>query len=328
MNPDMTCKLPPVDLYLSANQRQLMISFGEQSWQASYARTDDTGHLQDWEGPEMNPETYHRILDTLFHELNTTQIVVHKPAIPAFETAHPAWSRADQTATLERCAFYQMRENWLHPALWPVTPERPTQTGDIHHPVRPPRSDQVLYRRFVPGLKKTIALRQATIEEDGERFHRWQNDPRVARYWEYPWSRERLDAMLEERRADPHSLPLILEADGKAVGYFEAYYVPEDRLGPYCDATPFDQGIHVLVGEPEFLGNGQTPHWLNAVCHFLFLQEPRTRCLWGEPQADNKAMLRHTQTTSWEKLREFDFPHKRAALLCNGRAHFFSQTRL
>ncbi len=324
----MTCKLSPVDLTVSASQQQLLVSLDGQSWQANYERTEETGHIQQLEGPDMSAGTSHRILDALFYELALARITVHQPAIPFFETTHPAWSCTGHTASLDKCAFYQVRENWLPPALWPVIPERITQTGGISHPVRPSRNDDILYRRFVPGLKKTVTLRQATVQEDGERFHRWQNDPRIARYWEYPWSRRQLDAMLADRRADPHSLPLILEADGQAVGYFEAYYVPEDRLGPHCDADAFDQGVHVLVGEPEFLGKGQTPHWLNAVCHFLFLHEPRTRQLWGEPQADNQAMLRHTQTTSWEKLREFDFPHKRAALLRNEREAFFTQTRL
>jgi RimJ/RimL family protein N-acetyltransferase len=305
-----------------------MVSLDNQSWQASYAETAETGHIQDLEGPGMSAETCHRILDALFYELGKARIIVHKPAISTFETTHPAWSHTGHTASMDRGAFYQMRENWLQPALWPVIPEQITQTGSVSHPVRPLRNDDILYRRYVPGLRKTVTLRQATVQDDGERFHRWQNAPRIARYWEYPWSRERLDTMLNDRRADPHSLPLILEADGDAVGYFEAYYVPEDRLGPHCDAGPFDQGVHVLVGEPEFLGKGQTPHWLNAVCHFLFLHEPRTRRLWGEPQADNQAMLKHTQTTSWRKIREFDFPHKRAALLRNERETFFCQTRL
>jgi RimJ/RimL family protein N-acetyltransferase len=324
----MICTHLPIELNLVASQQQLMIIIGKQCWYANYAQTENTGHIQDWEGPDMDAGTGYQILDTLFHELNTTQIIVHKLAIPAFKTMHPAWSHSDYTATLTRNAFYQMRENWLHPTLWPVIPEQSTQTGDVRHPVRPSLGDHALYCRFVPSLGKTITLRQATIKNDGERFYQWQNNPRVARYWQYPWSRERLDAMLEERRADPHCLPLILEADNKAVGYFETYYVPEDRLGPYCNADAFDQGVHVLVGESEFLGKGQTPHWLNAVCHFMFLHEPRTRQLWGEPQADNQAMLRHTRTTSWEKLREFSFPHKRAALLCNERERFFNQTRL
>lgn len=324
----MTLTYSPINVLLSSNRQQLQISLGDRIWQARHQETETISRVLDWEGSDLNKETSHRVLDALFYTLGKQQIELHGETCNKFDTAHPAWEKAGDGKTLFRSDFYQIRENWLDPALWPVLPERMIRIGDLLHPQRPALQDQILYRRFAPGLGKTITLRQATVEEDGERFHRWQNSPRVAKFWEYPWSRERLNTMLEERRADPHSTPLILEADGEAVGYFETYYVVEDRLGPYCDASPYDQGMHVLVGEEAFLGNGQTPHWLNAVSHFLFLAEPRTQHIWGEPKADNKAMLRHIETMTWEKRGEFDFPHKRAALLCNPRDRFFLEAQL
>lgn len=321
-------RLSPIELTPSSDQQQLQISLGAESWQARHQTTPGGECLLDWEGPELDAQTSHRILDTLFHRLDTAQLEVRGNACAAFDTGHPAWADGPEGRILSRPAFYQIREHWLDPALWPVMPEETEQTGDIRHPRRPAVGDQILYRRFAPSLGRTVTLRQATVEQDGERFHRWQNDPRVAKFWEYPWARERLDAMLEDRRADPHSLPLILEADNEAIGYFETYYVPEDRLGPYCEAGSFDQGMHVLVGEKQFLGEEHTKLWLNTVSHFLFLAEPRTRRLWGEPRADNQAMLRYLKNTTWEHLGEFDFPHKRAALLGNPRDRFFSDTRL
>ncbi len=324
----MTRLLSPIELIPSSDQQQLHIQLDSEAWQARRRATATGELLVDWEGPELDSNTSHRILDALFHALETDRIELQGRARQAFDTLHPAWEETTDGHAIDREAFYQIREHWLDPALWPVMPEHTIRTNDVRHPRRPSVGDQFLYQRFTPALGKTVTLRQATVEEDGERFHRWQNDPGAARFWEYPWSRDRLDAMLEERRADPHSLPLILEVDGEAIGYFETYYVPEDRLGPYCEAGPFDQGMHVLVGERAFLGQGQTTHWLNAVAHFLFLAEPRTHHLWGEPRADNQAMLRYVSATTWERHGEFDFPHKRAALLCNSRDRFFRKTRL
>lgn len=324
----MTHTFSPIEVTSSSDRQQLRISLDHQVWQARHQVTATGGRILSWEGPALNRETSHRVLDSLFYTLGSRQIELTNGTCEFFDTCHPAWEETEGGKALFRSDFYQIREYWLDKALWPILPDRIVQTGDIRHPRRPTVENQILYRRFAPGLGKTITLRQATVEEDSERFHRWQNSPRVAKFWEYPWSRERLNAMLNERRADPHSTPLILEANGEAVGYFETYYAVEDRLGPYCDADPYDQGVHVLVGEQAFLGKGQTPHWLNAVSHFLFLAEPRTRHIWGEPKADNKAMLRHTETTTWEKRGEFDFPHKRAALLCNPRDRFFLDTQL
>lgn len=321
-------RLSPIELLPTSDGQQLQISLNSETWQARRQPGATAETLLDWEGPELDADTSHRILDVLFHTLGTPRLELQGRASTAFDTGHPAWARGEGRAVLERSAFYQIREYWLDPALWAVIPETIVETDGVRHPRRPAVGDQILYRRFAPSLGKTITLRQATVEQDGERFHRWQNDPRVAKFWEYPWSRDRLDAMLEDRRADPHSLPLILEADGEAGGYFETYYVAEDRLGPYCKAGPFDQGMHVLVGERRFLGAEQTNLWLNAVSHFLFLTEPRTQALWGEPRADNQAMLRYLETTTWENHGEFDFPHKRSALLCNPRQSFFANTRL
>lgn len=315
-------------IQVSEDNSQIRFNHDQAQWLLRAQHDERSTTLTGLEGQAPCSQQTALLLDQLFHSLNTPTLTLAPELADLFDTSHPAWQHQEGQIRISRQAFYQIRENWLDTALLRVIPEEQETTSDSPHPRRPRIGDQVLYRRFVPAMGKTVTLRQAHPAVDGERFHRWQNTPRIAQFWEYPFSRERLDAMLEERRQDPHSLPLILEADGEAVGYFEAYYVTEDRLGPYCQAGPFDQGFHVLVGEDQFLGGGQTPIWLNSVCHFLFLTEPRTRCLYGEPRADNSAMLRHLETTSWEHHGEFDFPHKRSALVCNQRRDFFQQTRL
>jgi RimJ/RimL family protein N-acetyltransferase len=260
------------------------------------------------------------LLDRLFVEQDAAWL-----ALPVERTAALAprcWQGNGERAWLTRRAFYELREPWLAPALLPVSPA----VDDPHqaHPPRPRDPAGEHYRRYLPTLGKTISLRLIDVDEDGERFHRWQNDPRVAAFWEYPFERPALDDMIRQRLADPHCTPLIAAFDDEPFGYFEGYWVAEDRLAPYCDHDPFDQGIHVLVGETTHLGVANTVAWLNALAHYLFLREPRCERLFGEPRHDNRAMLRYTKPrTAWEKRHEFDFPHKRSMLLCCERETFF-----
>ncbi|SFR60032.1 N2-citryl-N6-acetyl-N6-hydroxylysine synthase [Marinobacter daqiaonensis] len=313
---------------LSDDRSQVLLNDGPDQWLMNLESCGSSVRIRSCEGPVPSADQAPVLIDHLFHHLQPASLVL-TPLMAEFLGAdQPACLHLEDHGQLRRDAFYQTREHWLAPELLPVMPDVTTETGSITHPLRPKVGDEILYRRLVPALGKTVTLRQASASVDGEAFHRWQNDPRIARFWEYPFGRQELDTMLEERRADPHSLPLILEADGERVGYFECYYVREDRLGPYCDHFPWDQGMHMLVGERQFLGRSLTPVWLNTLSHFLFLREPRTTALWGEPRADNEALLAYLRTTTWEHRGEFDFPHKRAARLCNPRQSFFENTRL
>ncbi|PSQ93465.1 MAG: N-acetyltransferase [Proteobacteria bacterium SW_6_67_9] len=172
-----------------------------------------------------------------------------------------------------------------------------------------------------------FALHRANVADHGDLFHRWQNTPYVAEAWNEAGSREEHDAWLRNRRQDPHIEPLIGTLDGTPFAYLEVYWAREDRIGPYCEPGAFDQGLHLLVGEPTFLGGPLTSAWMRATFHFLFLREPRTRRLVGEPDAGHERVLRRLRETGWRKRKEFDFPHKRAALVTLDRDRFFGGQR-
>lgn len=36
---------------------------------------------------------------------------------------------------------------------------------------------------------------------------------------------------MEKGLKDPHQIPMLVEMDGEPLGYYEMYWVPEDRLG-------------------------------------------------------------------------------------------------
>jgi RimJ/RimL family protein N-acetyltransferase len=165
-------------------------------------------------------------------------------------------------------------------------------------------------------------LRTLEIEQDLARFNRWQNSPRVASFWQEEGSLEQHREYLSKLDADPHTLTLIGCFDDQPFAYFEAYWAKEDRIAPFYDADNYDRGIHMLVGEENHRGPHKVASWLSALVHYLFLDDPRTQRVVAEPRADNAKMIGHMHNQCFHCEKEFDFPHKRAALMILGRERF------
>lgn len=237
--------------------------------------------------------------------------------------------QSGKEALLTRQELQQNPKLWLtHPACFP-NPENWIETNGRAHPRRLPPVAGVMYRRYVPSLGRTISIRLADPQKDLDVFHQWHNERRVWRFWELNKPKEELAEYLKKGLADPHQIPVIIECDGEPKGYFEIYWTPEDRLGPYYEYEPFDRGFHFLIGEKSFLGMANTDAVIKSVMHFIFLDDPRTRKIMAEPRHDNAAAIRYVDVFPvWKKLKEFDFPHKRAALLEAKREAFFGRNFL
>lgn len=240
--------------------------------------------------------------------------------------SHPALDGAvfaDGTK-ITRAAFYLRPHPWYrgtnggrHPLRWVETAQ------GLRHPERPKVPAGEVYRRhfYTPGMD--FSLRRLDLAQDLQRFTNWMNQPRVAEFWEEQGDVDKQRRYIEQVLADPHKDPLIACFDDIPFAYFEVYWAQEDRLGPYYDAEPFDRGLHLLVGETDFLGSRFAHAWLSGIFHFMFLDDDRTRRLVGEPRADNAAILKYIQRMpGWRKVKEFDFPHKRAALVMCEREAF------
>ena len=230
---------------------------------------------------------------------------------------------------IHRVAFYQWPELWLADELTYPEPVQWTESNTVRHPVRRPQPQGEFYRRFISDINKTLSLRVVDPERDLDLFHEWMNQRRIAPIWELGLPKPELQQYLLQREQDPHIFSVIGYFDDEPFGYFELYWTPEDRLGPYYDAADFDRGIHLLVGNTRYLGTAYFNAWFTGLAHFFFLDDPRTMRVMGEPRADNKALLRHMSTVPAIRfLKEFDFPHKRAALLEINRDRFFDLTHL
>ena len=188
-------------------------------------------------------------------------------------------------------------------------------TATVSHPQRPAKPQGEVYRRFDPQLGAWISLRTLDIELDLERFNRWQNTPRVLAFWDEGGSLDDHRQYLEKLADDPRTLTLIGCFDDQPFAYFEAYWAKEDRIAPFYDADDYDRGIHMLVGEQAHRGPHKVASWLSALTDYLLQDDPRTRRIVAEPRADNDKMIGYMQAQGYARIKEFDFPHKRAALM-------------
>ena len=177
---------------------------------------------------------------------------------------------------------------------------------------------------------------------DTDLLHTWMNDPRVNALFGMAGPRSVQEKMLRDALNTKHSFPVIGCWDGKPFGYFELYWVKEDRLGGYLsshDYADWDRGFHALVGEQEFRGPHRVKVWMSALVHWCWLADPRTERVLLEPRVDNKKyvvvdprdpfirvlsallandvtrFIGYLQDVGFYKEREISFPHKQAALM-------------
>ncbi|KAK9447647.1 acyl-CoA N-acyltransferase [Limtongia smithiae] len=251
------------------------------------------------------------------------------------------------TCTVPRELFFQTSipssadiPTWLGRCLTTVnTPAYPvssvvTSTGDtppctVLHPLRPPkpRPGALLYQRWIPSLSRVLTLRNVDIDKHTSTFSAWMNNDRVAEFWGMRGDAATVHApYLRALQADRHASAVIGALGDVDFLYVEMYYVTEDHVAPYVPAPgagAHDRGFHLLVGNEQLRGPHMVHAWLPSVVHCLFLEDPRTGSVYLEPRADNAKLIGYLIRLGFTKVREFEFPHKRAALMQIRRDEFF-----
>ncbi|MBO8164005.1 MAG: acetyltransferase [Brevibacillus sp.] len=173
-----------------------------------------------------------------------------------------------------------------------------------------------------PRIGKTIAFRKVSLEQDFERLYAWHHEPHVIPYWNLNVSREKYLAHLEAFLANPNQTLYIGMLDGVPMSYFEAYWVKGDIIGEYYDAHPADQGIHLLIGPPEYVGKGYALPLLQAMVRFL-LKHAETEKIVAEPDIRNKKMIHIFEKCGFTFQKEVPLPDKTGALMFCSRQDFF-----
>lgn len=235
----------------------------------------------------------------------------------------PGWPQGSKL--LSKAEFLEHSPLWLHAAQDTCAVTMTTAVNGSRHPLRPLHPTGVVFQRYFYHLKRTLTFRVIEIERDLPTFHRWHNHPVVAQMWELEGSLDEHRQYLNKQKQDDHIYGLIAEFDGVSFGYLEVYWAAEDRIGPHYQYGLFDKGVHMLVGNFAYRGGTYFDTWAKSIVHYCFQQEPRTESVVGEPRADNQRVLKLNARVGMQVQFEFDFPHKRSALIQCGRERFFQQ---
>nr|BBJ32539.1 IucA-IucC siderophore biosynthesis proteine and acetyl transferase [Alteromonas sp. K] len=262
-------------------------------------------------------------IEHALYSMKAERISLHALNTNDLQSLEPLFLGVSQHASLSLKQFVESSPTWLRkPVEMQATPEVTASNG-ITHPVRPIKPSGVIFERYFYHLNRTLTLRVVDIERDLHCFNYWHNVPATAKVWELEGSLQSHREYLQKQAADAHQYCVIGEFDGVPFGYFEVYWTPEDRLGPHYQCENFDRGVHILVGNMAFRGSIYFDTWAKAIIQFCFQDDPRTNNVMGEPNAANHRVVAITERVGMEKQYEFDFPHKRAALLQCKRARFF-----
>lgn len=218
--------------------------------------------------------------------------------------------------------LWQLPDLWL-PEPHTVFPQVMMPGPHGAHPLRPAKPIGTLYHRYIPWLDQVFSLRALECEADLPLFHRWMNDTRIAAFFDEAGTMAEHQGYLARMADDPHMMPVFGCLDGVPLFYFELYWARGNRIGAHYEAGAWDRGWHVLVGEEHARGADYITAWLPSLMHYMFLAEPRTQALVGEPAASHHQQIRNLTRSGFARVKDFDFAHKRATLVRLERDYFF-----
>jgi len=164
----------------------------------------------------------------------------------------------------------------------------------------------------------SIAFREVSVERDLGRLHTWLNSDHVLPYWTQDDPLPQVRDTIRERADDETQTLYIGYLDHTPMSYWESYWAAQDRIGEYYDADPADQGIHLLIGPPEYLGQGYASALIEAMVDFQFQHDETDRIV-TEPDGRNERAIRAFESAGFERQGAVDLPEKTGQLMFRDR---------
>ena len=263
-------------------------------------------------------------LTLLFHVIQTHPPPSHRTGKPRSSTRITLLLTDESILEVYASDFWQDTASVMHL----TTPERPlaqryVMTQDKRHPIRPeaPPSGTLLYERWIPSLRETFSIGIIDSKKHLQQYASWQDSDRVNAFWGERGSGHA--AYIQRQLQDAHVMPVIGSFNGAPFAYFELYWAKEDAISVFANAGDYDTGFHALIGEEAFRGPHRVPIWIHSITHYLFLSDVRTQRVMLEPRVDNHTFIRYLVSCGYVIEKEFNFPHKRSALVSMTREKFF-----
>lgn len=160
--------------------------------------------------------------------------------------------------------------------------------------------------------------------EDVELVHKWMNEAHVHPFWQLNLPFHRFEKHFQKALTDTHQTLYLGMIDGVVMSYWEAYWVKGDAMENAYPSKPYDQGIHLLIGEKEFLGSGYALPLLRAMVRFQLEQEATTKVV-SEPDIRNGKMIHIFEKCGFTPIAPIQLPDKIAQLMYCERKEFESR---
>ncbi|WP_347862923.1 GNAT family N-acetyltransferase [Salimicrobium sp. PL1-032A] len=167
---------------------------------------------------------------------------------------------------------------------------------------------------------RTISFRKA-VESDLELVHKWMQEPHVHPFWQLNLPLEAFGVHFRKALNDSHQTVYIGLMDNEPMSYWESYWVEGDVLEESYETRPYDQGVHLLIGEKGYLGKGYALPLLRAMVSFQFEHE-KTEKVVAEPDRRNEKMIHVFEKCGFRKVAPITLPDKQAMLLFCDRKEF------
>jgi RimJ/RimL family protein N-acetyltransferase len=170
------------------------------------------------------------------------------------------------------------------------------------------------FRIVDEDIGREVGFREVSIDRDLGRLHAWLNSEHVLPYWTQNDPLPVVRDTIAERAASDDQTLYIGSIDHTPMSYWEAYWPSRDRIGEYYDADPTDQGFHVLIGPPEYLGRGYATPLMKAMTAFQF-QHRETDRIVVEPDVRNEQIVHLLRECGFEPQCEVELSGKTGLLM-------------